>query len=84
MAVCKYLDELKVKWVRNKKRFNYINLNNKKSTYCPDFYIEDWDSYIEVKGYKTKLDECKWNQFPEKLIIWDKEILQQKNILKGK
>lgn len=81
LSVCKYLDNMKLQWKRNKTRFKYINLKNKESTYCPDFWVEDWKSYIEVKGYKTELDECKWKQFPAKLLIWDKKVLKEKNII---
>lgn len=81
LKVCKYLDSINVKWKRNKKRFPYINLQNKKSTYAPDFFVDDWNSYIEVKGYETKLDACKWSQFTEKLIIWRKKDLQTLKIL---
>lgn len=71
-----YLDSLNIKWLRNKKRFLYFNeLKNKNSTYCPDFYIVDSDTYIEVKGYKTDLDYIKWKQFEHKLEIWDKKKL---------
>jgi len=71
-----YLDKIGVKWNRNKKRFKFYNyLKNKFSTYCPDFFIEEWNLYIEVKGYKTELDKMKWIQFKEKLEIWDKEKL---------
>jgi len=76
LEVAKYLDTLNVNWIRNKKRFKYWNsLKKKDSTYCPDFYVIDWDCYIEVKGYKTELDEIKWSQFQHKLQIWDKQKL---------
>jgi len=59
-----------------KKRFTYNNtIKNCMSTYCPDFYIYDWNCYIEVKGYKTELDDIKWEQFKESLQIWDKNKL---------
>lgn len=76
LRVAIYLDRLGVNWSRNKKRFEYFNtLKNKKSTYCPDFYVDDWSTFIEVKGYKTELDEIKWRQFSYNLEIWDKEKL---------
>lgn len=82
LKVCKYLDTLKVQWSRNKKRFEYFNeIKNTISTYCPDFFVVDWNTYIEVKGYKTKLDECKWKQFTEPLEIWDIHKLNSLNIL---
>ena len=81
LLVAKYLDKQKLNWIRNKKRFQYINLQNKKSTYCPDFYINDWNTYLEIKGYETKLDKCKWSQFNENLLIWRKKDLKEKQII---
>jgi hypothetical protein len=76
LKVSIYLDSIGVKWIRNKKRFTYNNtIKNCTSTYCPDFYIYDWNCYIEVKGYKTELDDIKWEQFKESLQIWDKNKL---------
>jgi len=73
LRVAKYLDDIGVKWIRNKERFKYNNtIKNCISTYCPDFYVYDWNTFIEVKGYKTELDEIKWSQFKEKIEIWDK------------
>jgi hypothetical protein len=81
LRVAKYLDSIEVKWSRNKKRFQYFNsLKNKISTYCPDFYVSDWSCYIEVKGYKTELDDIKWSQFSGKLQIWDKKKLNNLGI----
>ena len=81
LEVAKYLDKLKVNWKRNTKRFPYINLKGKVSTYCPDFYIHNWNCYLEVKGYKTDLDQCKWSQFPYKLKIWTDDVLIKNKII---
>jgi hypothetical protein len=43
--------------------------------YFPDFYLPDYDLYIEIKGYETDKDHAKWTQFPKKLkVIKKKEI----------
>lgn len=81
LKVAQYLDSLKIKWERNKKRFPYINELGKDATYCPDFYVYDWDCYIEVKGYKTIKDDYKWSQFPNKLEVWNKQKLIELKIL---
>lgn len=73
VETAKILDALGVVWTRNIKRFKYIHLNGKESHYTPDFWVEDWNSYLEVKGYETPLDRCKWEQFKNNLIIWRKE-----------
>jgi hypothetical protein len=70
LLAAKYLDLIGVRWQRNTKRFPYINLEDKISYYTPDFYVEDWQKYLEIKGYETKLDICKWSQFNHPLIIW--------------
>jgi hypothetical protein len=55
LEVAQYLDRCGVKWKRNKNRFAY-NFEGKERFYTPDFYIEDLDLYIEVKGYETEKD----------------------------
>jgi hypothetical protein len=71
-----YLDENKINWKRNKKRFSYINEHNKQSFYTPDFYIVDFNFYIEIKGYETEKDRCKWKHFTEELVILKAEELK--------
>jgi hypothetical protein len=63
------LDKLNIQWTRNAKRFEYIKPDGKEGTYLPDFYIDEWNQYVEVKGYETDLDRAKWSQFKEPLII---------------
>jgi hypothetical protein len=73
LKVAQHLDSLGVKWNRNRIRFNYTRPDGKAATYQPDFYVHDWSSFLEVKGYETELDRCKWSQFSEPLIIWRKK-----------
>lgn len=75
LMAAQWFDMKQFNWKRNTKRFAYINLKGKRSHYTPDFYVEGI-GYIEVKGYKTKLDECKWDQFPEKLTVWFKDTIE--------
>lgn len=80
LKVAQWLD-INVKfWSRNTKRFEYFD-TDKRRYYTPDFWIEDWDSYLEVKGYETKLDRCKWSQFADPLIIWKRKELEERNII---
>lgn len=82
LLTAKYFDHNEINWRRNKKRFAYIDSNGKNRTYCPDFYLVDSKSYIEVKGYTTDLDRLKWEQFTETLEIWDKMVLKNKQIIR--
>lgn len=61
---CQYADLYGLTWRRNKNRFNYIRPDGKEATYQPDFYVDDWHCYVEIKGYETPLDKAKWDQFP--------------------
>ena len=72
LVAAKYLDMQNVTWTRNKIRFEFLNLVDKQSWYTPDFFVKEWDTYIEVKGYQTELDTCKWSQFQFNLRIWRK------------
>lgn len=81
LAVAKYLDSINVKWERNEKRFAYVNLLGKISKYKPDFYIFNWNTFLEIKGCERELDKCKWNQFKEPLKIWKKEDLIELKII---
>ena len=64
-------------WNRNKQRFSYVRPDGKVATYQPDFYVTDWEMFIEVKGYETDLDRAKWSQFPHKLDIWKRDKIQK-------
>jgi len=88
LLLCKYLDFLNLTWYRNKKRFPYKHLSGKDSNYTPDFYVKEWNSFVEIKGYETELDKCKWSQFKEPLKIIKylemkdiKKILVENNII---
>lgn len=83
LKVAIYFDRLGLKWKRNENRFPYINELKTHSTYRPDFYVYDWDCFIEVKGYQVLRDNYKWNQFPKDkvLLVWNKTELLKRNIL---
>jgi hypothetical protein len=84
LEVAMYLDSKKYTWYRNTKQFPYVNLNGKKSTYTPDFYVADFNAYLEIKGYETELDRCKWSQFQHNLIVWKKKELVEHGLLQKK
>jgi predicted nuclease of restriction endonuclease-like RecB superfamily len=48
------LDELNVEWKRDENmKLEYRSKTGRKRNYIPDFYLPDYDVYIEVKGYWT-------------------------------
>lgn len=60
-----------IECVKNNIGFKYEW--NGTRTYYPDFYLPQKDVYVEVKGYKTERDSAKWEQFPNKLLVIQKQ-----------
>ena len=65
----KYLDNKNIKWERPHKTYKYI-FENENHRYLPDFYLPEYNLYIEIKGYPTSRDFSKWEQFPNDLDIY--------------
>ena len=56
VACAKRLDELGIKWRRDHSiKLGYITRGKRKRNYIPDFYLPEYDVYIEVKGYWTDM-----------------------------
>ena len=54
VAMAKKLDELGVKWSRDETMIlEYRTVRGRKRKYIPDFFLPEYDLYIEVKGYWT-------------------------------
>lgn len=68
LQYAKFLDKSKIKWSRPRIGFEYL-FEGKVRFYYPDFYLIDTNTYVEIKGYKTKKDEAKWKYFPHVLKI---------------
>jgi len=81
LAVAQWLDKNKFEWKRNTTRFPYTNLKGTLSHYTPDFWVSELGGYLEVKGYETALDRCKWSQFTEPLTVWRKKDLKEKGMV---
>ena len=77
LIAAKYLDRIGVSWKRNSIRFAYVDTYGTHRFYTPDFWVEEWNSFVEVKGYETDLDRCKWSQFKANLIIWKSEEIKR-------
>jgi transposase-like protein len=80
IAYAKYLDCNKIKWLYESKAFDLG-----ETTYRPDFYLIQSNTYIEVKGYWTKDALYKFNLFKQlypkiKIIVFDKTKLMKEGI----
>lgn len=73
VLVAKWFDNNGISWLRDIKPIEYI-WKDKIHLYFPDFYLPEYDLYVEVKGYETERDRCKWKVLDNLLIIKKKEI----------
>ena len=78
----RYLDEHNIKWERPNKYFDYI-FENENHKYLPDFYLPDYNLYIEIKGYPTNKDFAKWEQFNNNLDIYFGDDLYKLGIIES-
>jgi len=54
VAMAERLDHLKIAWNRSEDmKLKYFSKSGRKRNYIPDFYLPEYDTYIEVKGYWT-------------------------------
>lgn len=61
-----FLNDKNIKWTNVIKPFPYF-WNDSWHLYFPDFYLPDFNVYVEIKGYERERDIQKWCQFKEKL-----------------
>lgn len=78
LEVAKYLDSKNIKWEKPSKGFEY-EWNNSVHIYFPDFYLPEYNYYIEVKGYQRDRDLYKWKVVDKLIIIKEKEIKEIRN-----
>lgn len=63
LNLAKWLDENNIKWERNRKHvFWWTDENNKKRRYYPDFFLLDYNVYLDTKNpYLMECDKNKIN-----------------------
>lgn len=73
------LDKCNIKWVKNKSiGFSYIGYDNKKRKYYPDFYLAEYDLWVETKGkiyaLRDKNFELKSKSIKNLEILFNKDV----------
>lgn len=81
IILAKWLNKNKIEWLYESKTFDLGN-----TTYTPDFYLPEFNLYIEVKGWwrdkaKKKFEEFKQKYCGIRIKIIDKQELQTIGIL---
>lgn len=69
LLVANYLSDHNIKWTNQINELFIYPFKGKDRRYYPDFYLPDYDKYIEVKGYERERDKIKWSYFTKALII---------------
>lgn len=59
--------------IRNKQRFKY-EYNGEIHNYTPDFYSNDENVYIEIKGYETEKDRAKYKSIDNLKVLYYDDI----------
>ena len=77
MIYAKYLDHKGIKWLYEPKTFDLGN-----TTYTPDFYLHESDTYIEIKGWWRPEAIEKFNLFKKLYSKINIEILDYKKLNK--
>lgn len=71
--LAKRLDFLNIKWTRPKTPIVWIDTKGNKRNYFPDFYLNDYDLYIDPKNkfaYSKQIEKINWlNNNIKNLII---------------
>ncbi len=74
-----YLSKNNIDWTRDIDPISYW-WNDGWHLYFPDFYLPNFDIFIEVKGYQTKRDIAKWKHTTKPLLILkEKELAAIRN-----
>jgi hypothetical protein len=63
ITIAKLLDSLSIKWVRPKQSIKWVDLSGKERKYFPDFYLEEYDIFLDPKNpivISKSLDKIKY------------------------
>lgn len=68
-----YLNNNEIYWTNKIKPIPYC-WKGKWHLYFPDFYLIDSNIYVEIKGFKTDRDLCKWAEIKNIIVLMKDEI----------
>lgn len=72
------MDDNNIKWIRPYTGIEY-QYNGSTHLYFPDFYLVEYDYYIEVKGYERDKDRIKYSVVNNLILIKKDEIIKIKS-----
>jgi len=80
LAYAKYLDSINEPWYYEFKTFE-LNINERYTTYTPDFYLPSEDKYVEIKGYWYDDAKSKFDKFKETYINIKIELFMKNDLI---
>lgn len=81
LKIAEYLDKLNIKWIRP-KHLVWYDSNDKLRRFYPDFYLEDYNVYIDPKNdYRIIQDKEKLEYFKDKIELYYGRVDYLKNII---
>lgn len=69
-----FLNSKSIKWTKKITKFFVYYWEGHQRRYYPDFYLPEFDKYLEVKGYKRDRDIEKWKCVSDLVVFKKKEI----------
>jgi hypothetical protein len=76
-----FLDDQDIEWIRPKS-LDYIDESGKLRKYFPDFYLPQYDIYLDPKNsMKIRVDQYKLDYFQDKITLYYGRVNYIKNIL---
>ncbi len=74
------MDNINILWEYETQTFPII-IDNKKTSYTPDFYLPETDMFIEIKGWMRTRDQKKINKTVEQyninlIILYRKDLIE--------
>jgi len=76
LEYAKYLDSKNILWIYEHKTFDLGNM-----TYTPDFFLPQFEKFIEIKGFMSKKCQIKIDKFLEQY-HYNLEVLYKKDLIK--
>lgn len=78
-----WLEQEKIKFNvhENVKQFRCKFEDNKDFTYCPDFYLTDYDKYVEIKGYFDEKSKKRLSLFKQQYLNTDVTIIDKNKLM---
>lgn len=84
LALAEWLNANNIRWTNNIEPYKYF-WNNSWHLYFPDFHLVDLNLIVEVKGFETDRDRCKWQSVSDKQfkVVRKQDLADFNQIIRG-